>query len=249
MAINHLDTGNFVNAQSNYYSAPQQVNGAGDIIGHTHFTVSNVGSFTSTQPEDPNTFAFFKGVNGAAVNGVVSENVSAGLPAGIYRVCSMNTDANHAPCLVAVAQHGTLDDCVYVSCVAPMHIVFGLIHVFSSPSVVLAKVEIRSAATTTVALAMLPQRPRAVTPLLSHRQLLLVTARHRHLLPPQPLLQLLARAKGSKVDRVEKPGSRVDKVDRTRRATTVASKVAQLAVNPALSVNTNLWDCCKFGRG
>jgi hypothetical protein len=119
MAINHLQTGNFVNAQSNYYAAPQQVNGAGDIIGHTHFTVSTVPSFKSTKPIDPNTFAFFKGVNGAAVGGVVSEVVTAGLPKGVYRLCSMNTDANHAPALVAVAQHGTLDDCVYVGCVSP----------------------------------------------------------------------------------------------------------------------------------
>jgi len=58
---------------------------------------------------------FFKGVNGAAVNGVVSEQVANGLPAGVYRLCSINTDANHAPCLVAVAQHGSLDDCVYFS--------------------------------------------------------------------------------------------------------------------------------------
>jgi hypothetical protein len=115
MAVSHLQTGNFVNAAQNYYSAPQQVNGAGDIVGHTHFTVSSVGSFTSTTPEDPNTFAFFKGVNGAAVNGQVTESVTAGLPAGVYRLCSINTDANHTPCLVAVAQHGTLDDCVYVS--------------------------------------------------------------------------------------------------------------------------------------
>ena len=115
MAVNNLDTGNFVNADANYYSAPQQVNSAGDIIGHTHFTVQDVGSFTSTTPLDPNVFAFFKGVNSAAVNGVVSEDVTAGLPAGAYRVCSINTDANHTPCLVAVAQHGFLDDCVYVS--------------------------------------------------------------------------------------------------------------------------------------
>jgi len=115
MAVNHLETGNFVNAAENYYSAPQQVNGAGDIIGHTHFTVTDVGSFTSATPQDPNTFAFFKGVNGAAVGGVVTESVTAGLPAGVYRLCSINTDANHTPCLVAVAQHGTLDDCVYFS--------------------------------------------------------------------------------------------------------------------------------------
>ncbi|KAI0307526.1 hypothetical protein B0F90DRAFT_1621451 [Multifurca ochricompacta] len=116
MAVNHLQTGNFVNAATNYYAAPQQVNGQGDIIGHTHFTVQDIGSFTSTKAEDPSVFAFFKGVNGAAVNGVVSEAVTAGLPAGVYRLCSINTDANHAPALVAVAQHGSLDDCVYVSC-------------------------------------------------------------------------------------------------------------------------------------
>lgn len=115
MAVSHLQTGNFVNAASNYYSAPQQVNAQGDIIGHTHFTVQAIPSFTSAQPLDPNVFAFFKGVNGAAVNGVVSETVTAGLPAGFYRCCSINTDANHTPALVAVAQHGSLDDCVYFS--------------------------------------------------------------------------------------------------------------------------------------
>lgn len=115
MAVNNLETGNFVNADSNYYAAPQQVNAQGDIIGHTHFTVQSIPSFTTTTPLDSSVFAFFKGVNSPAVNGVVSEPVTAGLAAGFYRVCSINTDANHAPCLVAVAQHGSLDDCVYVS--------------------------------------------------------------------------------------------------------------------------------------
>lgn len=115
MAVNNLVTGNFVNAQTNYYAAPQQVNAQGNVIGHTHYTVQAIPSFTSTQPLDPNTFAFFKGVNSPAVNGVVTEPVTGGLPAGIYRCCSINTDANHAPVLVAVAQHGSLDDCVYFS--------------------------------------------------------------------------------------------------------------------------------------
>jgi len=115
VAINNLETGNFVNADANYYSAPQQINQAGDIIGHSHFTVQAVPSFTSTTPLDPNVFAFFKGINQAATNGQVSEAVTAGLPAGVYRACTINTDANHAPCLVAVAQHGSLDDCVYFS--------------------------------------------------------------------------------------------------------------------------------------
>ncbi|KAH9060816.1 hypothetical protein EDB87DRAFT_1614201 [Lactarius vividus] len=115
MAVNNLVTGNFVNAASNYYAAPQQVDAQGNIIGHTHFTVQSIPSFTSTQPLDPNVFQFFKGVNGAAANGVVKETVTAGLPAGFYRCCSINTDANHTPVLVAVAQHGSLDDCVYFS--------------------------------------------------------------------------------------------------------------------------------------
>jgi len=136
MAVNNLITGNFVNAQENYYSAPQQVDQGGTIIGHTHFTVQDVGSFTSTKPIDPNVFAFFKGVNGAAKGGVVTESVTAGLPAGVYRACSINTDANHTPCLVAVAQHGSLDDCVYVSSDNSMYLELCLIHVCSSVSVV-----------------------------------------------------------------------------------------------------------------
>lgn len=115
MAVNNLVTGNFVNAASNYYAAPQQINAQGNIVGHSHFTVQAIPSFTSTQPLDPNVFQFFKGVNGAAVNGVLKETVTAGLPAGFYRCCSINTDANHTPVLVAVAQHGSLDDCVYFS--------------------------------------------------------------------------------------------------------------------------------------
>jgi len=113
MAINHLQAGNFVNAQSNYYSAPQQVNGGGDIIGHTHVVVEALTALDQTTPTDPTIFAFFKGVNGAAVNGVVSADVTAGLPAGVYRLASINAAANHQPVLVAVAQHGSLDDMVY----------------------------------------------------------------------------------------------------------------------------------------
>ena len=127
MAIQNLETGNFVNAASNYYSAPQQVNGQGNIVGHTHFTVQAIPSFTSTTPLDASTFAFFKGVNQAATNGQLSEDVTAGLAAGFYRVCSINTDANHAPCLVAVAQHGNMDDCVYVSSDVSIHLTYRLI--------------------------------------------------------------------------------------------------------------------------
>lgn len=60
MAINHVQTGNFVNADSNYYSAPQQVNSAGDIIGHSHVVIQKLNSLDQTQALDPSTFAFFK---------------------------------------------------------------------------------------------------------------------------------------------------------------------------------------------
>lgn len=113
MAIKNIQTGNFVNAQSNYYAAPQQLNGQGIIIGHTHVVVEKITSLTQTTVTDPNVFAFFKGVNGAAVNGVLSADVTAGLPAGFYRLASINAAMNHQPVLAPVAQHGSLDDMVY----------------------------------------------------------------------------------------------------------------------------------------
>ncbi|EJD04995.1 uncharacterized protein FOMMEDRAFT_79989, partial [Fomitiporia mediterranea MF3/22] len=113
MAINNLETGNFVNAASNYYSAPQQVNAQGNIIGHTHVVIEPLDSLNQTTATDPSKFVFFKGINGAAVNGVVSADVTDGLPAGSYRLASINAAANHQPVLVAVAQHGSLDDMIY----------------------------------------------------------------------------------------------------------------------------------------
>jgi hypothetical protein len=115
MAIQNLQTGNFVNAQQNYYAAPAQTNAQGILIGHSHITCQLMESITQTTPLDPTIFAFFKGLNDQAVGGKLTANVAAGLPAGAYRCCSINTAANHQPALVAVAQHGSLDDCVSVS--------------------------------------------------------------------------------------------------------------------------------------
>jgi len=113
MAINNLETGNFVNAEENYFAAPQQLNGAGEIIGHSHVVVETLDALDQTTPTNPSKFAFFKGLNDAAQGGILSATVAAGLPAGAYRLCSINTAANHQPALVPIAQHGTLDDCVY----------------------------------------------------------------------------------------------------------------------------------------
>ncbi|TFK57719.1 hypothetical protein OE88DRAFT_1746758 [Heliocybe sulcata] len=113
MAIKNLGTGNFVNANENYFSAPQFTDNSGTITGHSHVVIEQLDSMGQTTPTDPTKFAFFKGLNDAAVNGVLTADVTSGLPAGTYRMASINSAANHQPVLVAVAQHGSLDDMVY----------------------------------------------------------------------------------------------------------------------------------------
>jgi len=113
MAVSGFETGNFVNAQQNYFAAPQQLNAQGQIIGHSHVVIEAISSLTQTTPTDPTKFAFFKGLNAAAVGGILTANVPTGLPAGTYKMSSINTAANHQPALVPVAQHGSLDDAVY----------------------------------------------------------------------------------------------------------------------------------------
>jgi len=113
MALNHLEAGNFVNAEANYFAAPQTVNSAGDIVGHTHFVVEQLQALDQTTPLNNVQFTFFKGVNTPAANGVVSVDVTGGLGPGVYRLASINTASNHQPVLVAVAQHGSTDDMVY----------------------------------------------------------------------------------------------------------------------------------------
>jgi hypothetical protein len=95
MAISNMITGNFVNAQTNYYGAPQFLQG-NVVVGHTHVTVQALPDIKTTEPLDPTVFAFFKGINNAAQNGVLTVDVTNGLPAGAYRfctVCFLNTRA------------------------------------------------------------------------------------------------------------------------------------------------------------
>ena len=77
--------------------------------------IQSIPSLESTEPLDPELFAFFKGLNDKAQDDTLSAEVPSGLPAGFYRMCSINSSTDHQPVLVAVAQHGSLDDCVYVS--------------------------------------------------------------------------------------------------------------------------------------
>ncbi|KZT67619.1 hypothetical protein DAEQUDRAFT_672941 [Daedalea quercina L-15889] len=113
LAINNLETGWFVNPDTNYFAAPQQVNAStGLIMGHSHVVIEQISSMNQTEPTDPTKFAFFTGLNAVAENGQLTATVSGGLPKGTYRMASINAAANHQPVLVAVAQHGSLDDMV-----------------------------------------------------------------------------------------------------------------------------------------
>lgn len=113
LAIKNMQTGAFVNPQTNYFGAPQQVNGNGQVIGHSHIVIQKINGLSDTAVLDAQQFAFFKGLNAKAVNGVLTADVTGGLPTGTYRMCTINTAANHQPVLVAVAQHGSLDTCSY----------------------------------------------------------------------------------------------------------------------------------------
>lgn len=95
--IAHMQTGNFVNANTNFFGAPCQTDGAGDVIGHSHIVIEAIPSLTDTTPLTPTTFAFFKGLNDPAVNGVLTAEVAGGLAPGIYRAATINTCANHQP--------------------------------------------------------------------------------------------------------------------------------------------------------
>lgn len=108
-----LAAGSFTNPANTYYAAPQALNGQGLIIGHTHITIQDLGgSLTPTNAPNADTFAFFKGINdNGNGNGGLEAQVTDGLPAGFYRVCTMASASNHQPVIMPIAQRGAQDDC------------------------------------------------------------------------------------------------------------------------------------------
>jgi hypothetical protein len=112
LQVSNLVAGSFTNADATYYAAPQFLSG-GKVVGHTHVTVQDLGAnLNPTQPLDPTQFSFFKGINDAGDGkGGLSAEVTGGLPAGNYRVCTLTSASNHQPVLMPVAQRGSQDDC------------------------------------------------------------------------------------------------------------------------------------------
>ncbi|KAI0030879.1 hypothetical protein K488DRAFT_87375 [Vararia minispora EC-137] len=113
LAVRQLHAGLFGSATTNWYGAPQQLDADGLVMGHTHFIIEALESYTQTTPNDPTQYAFFAAVSAPAVNGVISQNVTNGLPAGVYKLSSMNAAMNHQPVVVGIPNHASLDDTVY----------------------------------------------------------------------------------------------------------------------------------------
>ncbi|KAK6850825.1 hypothetical protein PG990_008267 [Apiospora arundinis] len=111
--IKNLVAGSFTNAQTTYYSAPQDLEG-GLVVGHTHVTVQDLGnSQNPDQTLDATQFVFFKGINDAGNgNGLLSATVDGGLPEGNFRVCTITSASNHQPVIMPIAQRGAQDDCI-----------------------------------------------------------------------------------------------------------------------------------------
>ena len=112
LAISNLETGHFTNPTTTFHMAPQTLNEQGNIKGHSHVVIQKLTALDQKTPVSPTEFAFFKGLNDKAVDGILTTTVPGGLPKGVYRIATINSAANHQPALVAVAQRGALDDMV-----------------------------------------------------------------------------------------------------------------------------------------
>lgn len=107
----NLHTGFQVNPAATYYTAPQDLDDEGLVQGHCHVVVQRLDSLRSTVPPDPAQFVFFKGINDIGDKGLLRAQVTAGLPSGFYRVCTMLAARNHQPVVMPLAQRGAQDDC------------------------------------------------------------------------------------------------------------------------------------------
>ncbi|KAJ7184973.1 hypothetical protein C8R46DRAFT_469065 [Mycena filopes] len=114
--VTNIQLGTFTNAAKTYYANPQTLNAKGQIIGHTHIVIEAVESMTSTTVGDPTRFVFFKGINDAQdAQGNIHAEVAAGLPVGTYRLGTILSSQTHQPAIMPVAQHGLVDDVVYIT--------------------------------------------------------------------------------------------------------------------------------------
>jgi hypothetical protein len=108
----NLITGFFTDPVKDYYVKPQELED-GKIKGHSHITIQKLEG-NKKKPPNPKAFAFFKGLDQRAENGILSVNVDKGLPPGDYRICTIVSSFSHQPVVMPIAQRGSQDDCIRV---------------------------------------------------------------------------------------------------------------------------------------
>ncbi|PKK66469.1 hypothetical protein RhiirC2_627714, partial [Rhizophagus irregularis] len=105
----NLISGFFSDPVKEYYVKPQQLKN-GKILGHSHIIVQKLDD-NRRKPLNPKVFAFFKGLDQPAKNGILGVDVNDGLPAGDYRICTIVSSFTHQPVIMPIAQRGAQDDC------------------------------------------------------------------------------------------------------------------------------------------
>ena len=107
----NLHVGIQTNPAVSYYTAPQDVDEDGYVLGHCHVVIEELDSLRTLIAPDPLKFVFFRGINDAGVGGLLRAEVTGGLPTGFYRVCTMVAASNHQPVVMPLAQRGGQNDC------------------------------------------------------------------------------------------------------------------------------------------
>ncbi|POW21289.1 hypothetical protein PSHT_02574 [Puccinia striiformis] len=116
LKVRNIVLGVFTNPKNTYLAGPVQLDpDTLSVLGHTHIVVQPIDALNSVEVIDPTKFFFFKGIDNAAVDDVVSVTVDCGLPAGVYKISTVTTAANHQPISSAVAQRGSFDDIIYIT--------------------------------------------------------------------------------------------------------------------------------------
>ncbi|KAL0956764.1 hypothetical protein HGRIS_002883 [Hohenbuehelia grisea] len=116
IAVRNLETGFNANTQTNFLSAPQQIDSSSkNIQGAVRIAIEQIASFRQKTPTDPRVFSFFKTIQDKAQDGVLSANITGGLTVGVYRISSMVTTTNRAAPYLPILAHGSTDDAVYIT--------------------------------------------------------------------------------------------------------------------------------------
>ncbi|KAF7337837.1 hypothetical protein MVEN_02006600 [Mycena venus] len=118
LAVSNIQGGVFTSFSSNFLAAPQTLDSTGNIIGHYHVVIDELDALNSTIPTDSQKFTYFNVVTNPDVNGLITTNITNGLPEGFYRMTVTARAANHQPALVPISQHGALNDVAYFTVTA-----------------------------------------------------------------------------------------------------------------------------------